>query len=109
MSRLAERARKLQEDRRVQAEGGVLSSADSPRMLVSELDLTGDGHRDSVGYDTTGDGVIDAFDTNGDGNIDARIVRIRSMRDKARASSRGEVAAASHTRDAAPSHLFHSS
>ena len=39
------------------------------------LDLTGDGQRESVGYDTTGDGRVDALDTNGDGALDARIVR----------------------------------
>ena len=38
------------------------------------LDLTGDGQRETVGYDTNGDGRVDALDTNGDGRIDARIV-----------------------------------
>ena len=28
-----------------------------------------------MGYDTTGDGRVDALDTNGDGRTDARIVR----------------------------------
>ena len=41
------------------------------------LDLTGDGHRETVGYDTTGNGRVDALDTNGDGRIDARIVPVR--------------------------------
>ena len=48
--------------------------------LVSELDLTGDGQRESVGYDTTGDGLVDALDTNGDGSIDARIVHLPAPR-----------------------------
>ena len=39
------------------------------------LDLTGDGQRESVGYDTTGDGRVDALDTNGDGALDAHILR----------------------------------
>ena len=34
-----------------------------------ELDTTGDGILDAVGYDTTGDGKLDAFDTNRDGKI----------------------------------------
>eukprot|EP01043_Picozoa_sp_COSAG02_P062114 COSAG02_NODE_8492_length_2551_cov_1.455954_2_plen_197_part_00 len=36
-----------------------------------EVDTTGDGVLDAVGYDTTGDGQLDAFDTNRDGRIDA--------------------------------------
>mmetsp|Transcript_27333 Transcript_27333/g.63731 ORF Transcript_27333/g.63731 Transcript_27333/m.63731 type:complete len:689 (+) Transcript_27333:116-2182(+) len=35
------------------------------------VDTTGDGQADSTGWDTTGDGVLDAFDTTGDGYIDA--------------------------------------
>ena len=42
----------------------------------AHVDLTGDGQSESVGYDTTGDGNVDALDTNGDGSIDARIVRL---------------------------------
>lgn len=33
------------------------------------VDTTGDGIADSMGYDTTGDGKIDAVDTSGDGKI----------------------------------------
>lgn len=38
------------------------------------VDTNGDGFADSTGYDTTGDGVIDALDTNSDGQIDTAIV-----------------------------------
>jgi Ca2+-binding EF-hand superfamily protein len=38
------------------------------------VDTNGDGFVDSTGYDTTGDGIIDALDTNGDGHIDTAIV-----------------------------------
>jgi hypothetical protein len=34
------------------------------------VDTTGDGIANAMGYDTTGDGQIDALDTNGDGRID---------------------------------------
>ena len=39
------------------------------------MDLTGNGQRESLGFDTTGDGRVDAVDTNGDGDVDSRIVR----------------------------------
>ena len=38
------------------------------------LDLSGDGQADAVGYDTNGDGRVDALDTNGDGKIDSKIM-----------------------------------
>ena len=38
------------------------------------LDLSGDGLADAVGYDTNGDGRVDALDTNGDGKIDSKIM-----------------------------------
>eukprot|EP01047_Picozoa_sp_COSAG01_P106529 COSAG01_NODE_35633_length_529_cov_0.779070_1_plen_59_part_00 len=38
------------------------------------MDLSGDGQPDAMGYDTTGDGRIDALDTNGDGQIDSKIL-----------------------------------
>jgi len=40
------------------------------------IDNTGDGYADAIGYDTTGDGVVDALDTNGDGVIDTAIILI---------------------------------
>ena len=43
----------------------------SRAVAVKKLDLTGDGHAESVGYDTNGDGVVDAIDYDGDGQIDA--------------------------------------
>ena len=36
-----------------------------------EVDTTGDGVFDAIGYDTTGDGKLDSFDLNRDGKIDA--------------------------------------
>jgi hypothetical protein len=38
------------------------------------VDITGDGIPDAIGYDTTGDGVIDSLDTNGNGRIDTAVV-----------------------------------
>ena len=32
----------------------------------TRIDLNGDGYRETVGYDTTGDGRVDALDTAGD-------------------------------------------
>ena len=37
-------------------------------------DLTGDGLANAIGYDTTGDGQIDALDMNGKGYINAKII-----------------------------------
>ena len=51
------------------------TAASAPSQAGTRLDMTGDGHHESVGYDTTGDGRIDALDTVGDGRVDARIVR----------------------------------
>ena len=44
---------------------------------TDNTDLMGEGSHESVGrgFDTTGDGKIDALDTVGDGKIDSRIVR----------------------------------
>ena len=36
------------------------------------VDSNGDGVLNALGYDTKGDGVIDAFDTNGDGKVGLR-------------------------------------
>lgn len=38
------------------------------------VDTTGDGVPDAVGFDTSGDGVVDSLDTNGDGRIDTAVV-----------------------------------
>lgn len=38
-------------------------------ILGQPVDTTGDGIADSTGYDTTGDGNIDAVDNTGDGKI----------------------------------------
>ena len=37
------------------------------------------GRRETVGYDTSGDGRIDSLDTNRNGHIDARIVREQNL------------------------------
>ena len=58
------------------------------------LDLTGDGQRESVGYDTTGDGRVDALDTNGDGALDARIVAAAKVPPASESSTSAEARAA---------------
>ena len=66
----------IAEQANIKAGGTTTTASGGGGGLVSELDLTGDGQRESVGYDTTGDGHVDALDTNGDGRIDARIVHL---------------------------------
>ena len=59
------------------------TAASAPSQAGTRLDMTGDGHHESVGYDTTGDGRIDALDTVGDSRVDARIVRGPSRPERA--------------------------
>ena len=64
------------------ARGHHLSSAPrAPRACTRA------GRQESVAFDTTGDGVIDAFDTNGDGQIDMRLVREPAVRHDAPVST----------------------
>ena len=56
------------------AREGPASSQQHDDIMVAKLDLDGDGEVDVVGYDTTGDGVIDALDTNLDGRVDTDII-----------------------------------
>ena len=55
--------------------GGVGGSTGyvAPQLNGVPVDTVGDGIADAIGYDTTGDGVIDSLDTNMDGNIDTRV------------------------------------
>jgi hypothetical protein len=47
-----------------------ISAGKSMHLLVGvPVDSTGDGIADSMGFDTTGDGQIDAIDTTGDGYV----------------------------------------
>jgi hypothetical protein len=39
-------------------------------VAITQIDMTGDGVAETVGFDTNGDGVVDAFDMDGDGVID---------------------------------------
>ena len=87
------RAKRLQ--RQVRGEPGTASSARAPAGQFEfrqgkRIDLNGDGYRETVGYDTTGDGRVDALDTAGDGRIDAYIVRNggRQQRQHSRSVSR---------------------
>ena len=41
--------------------------------VVGNFDLTGDGVAETTGYDTVGDGKVDALDTSGDGRIDTKL------------------------------------
>ena len=45
----------------------------SPNQHSTLIDAKGDGEAKPVGYDTTGDGLIDAIDSTGDGKIDKLI------------------------------------
>lgn len=47
-------------DRTIRAENAV---------ALVKIDMTGDGVAETTGFDTNGDGVVDAFDTDGDGKI----------------------------------------
>ena len=72
--------RKTKRQRQVRGEPGTASSARAPAGQFEfrqgkRIDLNGDGYRETVGYDTTGDGRVDALDTAGDGRIDAFVVR----------------------------------
>eukprot|EP01043_Picozoa_sp_COSAG02_P024765 COSAG02_NODE_1366_length_13032_cov_721.428207_7_plen_229_part_00 len=42
-------------------------------VAIVKMDMTGDGVAEATGFDTNGDGIVDAFDTNGDGRIDKYI------------------------------------
>ena len=44
--------------------------ADKALINPIPVDTTGDGIANAMGYDTSGDGKIDALDTTGDGKID---------------------------------------
>ena len=35
------------------------------QVAINRMDLTGDGKKETVGYDTDGDGLVDALDTDG--------------------------------------------
>jgi hypothetical protein len=39
-------------------------------VAVVKIDMTGDGVAETMGFDTNGDGIVDAFDLDGDGKID---------------------------------------
>lgn len=52
----------------------LLNAPATPLGAGRPLDLSGDGQADAVGYDTNGDGRVDALDTNGDGKIDSKIM-----------------------------------
>ena len=58
---------------------GLIAAASAEASTGTPIDLTGDGVAESRGYDTTGDGKLDALDTNGDGALDARIVRAQGV------------------------------
>lgn len=48
----------------------VLTSPAPVSGVGTPVDTTGDGWNNATGWDTTGDGALDAFDTNQDGNVD---------------------------------------
>jgi hypothetical protein len=50
----------------------TFSVIDGYRHGPQLIDTDGDGVPDALGYDTTGDGRVDALDTNMDGSIDAQ-------------------------------------
>lgn len=48
----------------------LAADATADDHLHLQIDLTGDGTAETMAYDTSGDGRIDALDTTGDGEID---------------------------------------
>ena len=50
----------------------TFSVIDGYRHGPQLIDTDGDGVPDALGFDTTGDGRVDALDTNMDGSIDAQ-------------------------------------
>ena len=62
------------------AGGDDVSAAEAALVPPSlRVDTTGDGAEDSTGFDTTGDGMLDAFDTTGDGRIDKMMVDLSAV------------------------------
>eukprot|EP01043_Picozoa_sp_COSAG02_P020756 COSAG02_NODE_1031_length_15073_cov_13.084279_2_plen_856_part_00 len=51
------------------AKGTVVPWTPPASQRKTEIDTTGDGKLDTFGYDTNGDGTVDAYDTTGDGTI----------------------------------------
>lgn len=52
----------------------------SRAVAVQKLDLTGDGNAESVGYDTNGDGVVDAIDYDGASSFPCLVERMADHR-----------------------------
>jgi hypothetical protein len=52
----------------------TVAACDEKQTVVSTIDLTGDGVRETTAYDTVGDGKVDALDTSGDGHVDTVLV-----------------------------------
>eukprot|EP01043_Picozoa_sp_COSAG02_P064647 COSAG02_NODE_9514_length_2190_cov_18.311490_3_plen_309_part_01 len=52
----------------------TVAACNEKRTVLSNIDLTGDGVRETTAYDTVGDGKVDSLDTSGDGQVDTVLV-----------------------------------